>query len=241
MEIPKHKKSSVSKELATSKLIQEEIETAIIRGEFSPGEHLDESRLARRYGVSRTPIREAFEGLRAARLLVKRRNAGVFVVKPSLDEIMEMFELVANLESFAAKKAAIRATVEDLALIRQAHEKCIEAAKTLDPLNYYTANQVFHEQIFVAAKNSALTEQIASLDKRLSPYRRLVTFRPHRIEESNAEHQAILEAIENRTPEIAELSMEKHLDLLAEDALTLAKSAKELESQDQRTLRDNLE
>lgn len=230
MEIPTHKKSSESESLATSQLIQEEIETAIIRGEFSPGEHLDESRLARRYGVSRTPIREAFEGLSAARLVVKRRNAGVFVVKPSLDEIMEMFELVATLESFAAKKAAIRATVEDLALIRQAHEKCIEAAKTLDPLNYYTANQVFHERIFIAAKNSALTEQIASLDKRLSPYRRLVTFRPHRIEESNAEHQAILEAIENRTPEIAELSMEKHLDLLAEDALTLAKSAKVLES-----------
>lgn len=230
MEIPTHKKSSESESLATSQLIQEEIETAIIRGEFSPGEHLDESRLARRYGVSRTPIREAFEGLSAARLVVKRRNAGVFVVKPSLDEIMEMFELVATLESFAAKKAAIRATVEDLTLIRQAHEKCIEAAKTLDPLNYYTANQVFHERIFIAAKNSALTEQIASLDKRLSPYRRLVTFRPHRIEESNAEHQAILEAIENRTPEIAELSMEKHLDLLAEDALTLAKSAKVLES-----------
>lgn len=227
-----HKKFSDFEDLATSKRIQEDIETAIIRGDFSPGEHLDESRLAKRYGVSRTPIREALEGLSAARLVVKRRNAGVFVVKPSLDEIMEMFELVATLESFAAKKAAIRATVEDLALIRRAHENCIEAAKTLDPLNYYTANQVFHEQIYITAKNSSLIELIASLDKRLSPYRRLVTFRPHRIEESNAEHQAILEAIENRTPEIAELSMEKHLDLLAEDALTLAKSTKVLESQD---------
>ncbi|MYI88976.1 MAG: GntR family transcriptional regulator, partial [Gammaproteobacteria bacterium] len=51
MEIPTHKRSSESGELATSKLIQEDIETAIIRGDFSPGEHLDESRLAKRYGV----------------------------------------------------------------------------------------------------------------------------------------------------------------------------------------------
>ncbi len=217
-------------ELATSTWIQEEIETAIIRGDFSPGEHLDENRLAKRYGVSRTPIREAFEGLSAARLVVKRRNAGVFVVKPSLDEIMEMFELVATLESFAAKKAAIRATAQDLALIREAHENCIRAAKTLDPLIYYAANQEFHEQIFKAANNSVLFEQIASLDKRLSPYRRLVTFRPHRIEESNEEHRAILDAIESRSPGVAGMAMEKHLDLLAEDALMLAKSAKAIET-----------
>ncbi len=222
------KNTHIPDKLATSRLIQEEIETAIIRGEFSPGEHLDEISLAKRYGVSRTPIREAFEGLRAARLVVKRRNAGVFVVKPSLEAIMEMFELVATLESFAAKKAAIRATADDLTSIREAHKKCIEAAKTLDPLVYYAANQEFHEQIFRAADNSVLSEQIASLDKRLSPYRRLVTFRPHRIEESNEEHQAILDAIEKRSPSKAEHAMEKHLDLLAEDALLLAKSAKVL-------------
>lgn len=221
-------RSYESERAATSKLIQEDVETAIIRGEFSPGEHLDEIRLARRYGVSRTPIREAFEGLIATRLVVKRRNAGVFVVKPSLDEIMEMFELVATLESFAAKKAAVRATSEDVRKIREAHENCIEASKTLDPAIYFAANQKFHEQIFKAANNSVLIEQITSLDKRLSPYRRLVTFRPHRIDESNEEHEAILEAIENRSPDAAGSSMEKHLDLLAEDALTLAKSTKHL-------------
>ena len=216
-----------SDQRAQTASLQEHIEAAIIRGEFSPGDRLDESRLAERFGVSRTPIREAFKGLVASRLAVKRQHAGVFVVNPSLDEIMEMFELMATLESFAAKKAAHRATQSNLTAVKQAHENCIIAANTGDPAIYFTANQVFHEQIYKAAHNSVLHEQIIALNKRLAPYRRLVTFRTHHhIEKSNEEHAAILSAIEQHATNDASLAMGKHLDLLAEDALTLARATK---------------
>ena len=206
--------------------IQEKLESAIVRGEYSPGERLDENRLAQKFGVSRTPIREAFKGLIATRLVVKRKNAGVFVVKHTLDEIIEMFELMATLEAFAAQKAALRATPEEVASIRAAHENCVTTAKSGDPAVYYSANQEFHEKIYKAAHNQVLLEQIESLDKRLSPYRRLITFRPHRIEESNVEHEAIVKAIEHHSSTEAAGAMGKHLDLLAEDALMLAKSTK---------------
>ena len=215
-----------SDQRAQTASLQEHIEAAIIRGEFSPGDRLDESRLAKRFGVSRTPIREAFKSLVASRLAVKRQHTGVFVVNPPLDEIMEMFELMATLESFAAEKAAHRATPSNLTAVKEAHENCIVAAKTGEPAVYFTANQVFHEQIYKAAHNSVLHEQIIALDKRLAPYRRLVTFRPHRIEESNEEHAAILSAIEQHATNDASLAMGKHLDLLAEDALTLARATK---------------
>ena len=139
---------------------------------------------------------------------------------------MEMFELMATLESFAAQKAAHRATAANLVSIREAHNNCIYVTKTNDPAIYFTANQEFHEQIYKAAHNSVLFEQIMTLNKRLAPYRRLVTFRPGRIEESNEEHAAILSAIEQNATNDASLAMRNHLDLLADDALTLARAIK---------------
>jgi DNA-binding GntR family transcriptional regulator len=207
--------------------LQEVIEAAILQGEFGPGDRLDESGLAQRYGVSRTPVREALKGLAAAGLVVVRPHAGVIVANPSVGEIMEMFELMAMLEAFAASRAARRATTIDLAALKETHQKCKEAAKTDKPALFFDANQDFHESIYVAAHNSVLREQIMALDKRLAPYRRLVTFRPGRIEESNDEHAAILDAIERVAPDDASQAMREHLDLLAEDALALARATEE--------------
>ncbi len=208
--------------------LQERIETAIVQGEFSAGERLDESRLAQRFGVSRTPIREALKGLATARLVVIRPHAGVFVASPALDKIMEMFELMAMLEAFAASQAARRATGEDLPALRNAHKKCKDAAKRKDPGIFFTANRVFHEQIYAMAHNSVLYETIMALDKRLAPYRRLITFRPGRVEESIDEHEAILNAIEQNDSDDASRAMGGHLDLLAEDARALARASHEI-------------
>ena len=207
--------------------LQECIETAIIQGEFSAGERLDETRLAQRFGVSRTPVREALKGLAAARLVVIRPHAGVFVASPALDEIMEMFELMAMLEAFAASQAARRATDQELVALRKAHRECRSAAKGKDPAIFFVANQVFHGKIYAMAHNSALYETIMALDKRLAPYRRLITFRTGRVEESIDEHGAILVAIEQSDSDSASHAMGDHLGLLAEDARALARAARE--------------
>ncbi len=227
MAAPKTSHKKEPKRRTHALALQERIETAIIQGEFNPGDRLDESSLAERFGVSRTPVREALKGLAAARLVAMRPHAGVIVANPSLDEIMEMFELMSVLEAFAASLAARRAENEDIVALRLAHKKCEEAGKTNDPAIFFTANQAFHGQIYAAAHNSVLQEQILALDKRLAPYRRLVTFRSGRVEESNEEHAQILSAIERNASEEASQAMGQHLDLLREDALALARAQRE--------------
>ena len=226
-EKPSNPKRLATKGKTQALALQERIEEAIIQGEFSAGERLDESKLAQRYGVSRTPVREALKGLATARLAVIRPHAGVFVASPHIDEIMDMFELMAMLESSAAANAALRATSEDLVALRKAHKKCKDAAKKKDPVIFFATNQVFHEQIYAMAHNSILYETIMALDKRLTPYRRLVTFRPGRVEESIDEHEAILNGIERNDSDTASRLMRGHLELLAEDTRTLARVARE--------------
>jgi DNA-binding GntR family transcriptional regulator len=101
---------------------------------------------------------------------------------------------------------------------------CKDTSKRKDPAIFFTANQVFHKQIYAMAHNSILYETIMDLDKRLSPYRRLITFRPGRVEESIDEHGAILNAIEQNDSDNASRAMQGHLDLLAEDARALARA-----------------
>lgn len=204
--------------------LQDRIELAIVRGEFTPGEHLDEHSLADRFGVSRTPVREALKGLSVAKLVQIRPHAGVFVASPPLDEIIEMFELMTNFEAFAASLAAERATQDDIERLRRLHDDCGEAAKSEDAEAFFARNQEFHRCIYELAKNSVLLEQIEALDKRLAPYRRLVTFRPGRVARSIDEHKKIFDAIEQGKSRDAFQKMSRHLSILADDAMVLARA-----------------
>lgn len=216
---------SRSRETGTLALeLRRAIETQIVDGELKPGQKLDEPVLAAQFEVSRTPVREALRSLAATGLVEFQPRVGAIVARPTVSEVMDLFELVAELEGIAARLACDRMEASDESTIFAALESCRAAASSFDPGDYYRVNGEFHRAIHVAAHNEALSREIASLDKRLSPYRRFITLRPGRTETALREHDCIAEALGNRDGGSAAAAMREHVQILRDDAFTLAKS-----------------
>ncbi len=171
------------------------IETDIVTGVFRPGERLDEQSLADRFGVSRTPLREALVQLAANGLVKLLPRRGAFVVSLTFQEIVERFETMAALEGMCAALAARRFDEQDRRALLDSLAECEHEAVHGDSDSYYLANERFHQLIYAASRNSFLAEQARQLQTRLQPYRRLQLRAGRRIAASFAEHQRIVGAI----------------------------------------------
>jgi DNA-binding GntR family transcriptional regulator len=210
--------------------LRDAIEEEIARGTFAPGEHLDEVALAARYGVSRTPVREALMQLSAIGLVVSRPRRGVVVARPRPDELIEMFEVMAELEGMAGRLAARRATADDLKRLRETHGSCVRAAAAADADEYYYENERFHDAIYTASRSSFLRTECIELSKRLKPYRRLQLRVPHRVAQSLAEHGAIIEAIAEGDGAKAQQRLRDHVVVQGDRFADLIASLRELEA-----------
>lgn len=191
--------------------LKQHLEDSIVSGEYAPGAHLDELGLAEKYGVSRTPIREALAQLGAEGLIEMRPRRGAFVSTPSPRRLFEMFETMAELEASCGRFAARRLTDEDERALTAAHNGCIEAAKAKDPDAYYAENRLFHEAIYRASRNGFLAEQAFALHKRLSPYRRIQLRTRHRLSASLVEHEEVLQALRASDAEQAAARLRAHI------------------------------
>ena len=179
----------------TAQTLREALEDDIAMGRLQPGDRLDEVGLANRFAVSRTPIREALIELSVAGLVEIRPRRGAFVVKVGVPALIEMFEVMAELEAMCGRLAARRLTDEDEIRLIEAHEACRAAAKSDDPDDYYRENQRFHDAIYAACHNGFLADQARALHNRLKVYRRLQLRVRNRVQNSLAEHQAVVDAI----------------------------------------------
>ncbi len=171
--------------------IEEDIATGLLR----PGERLDEVSLAERFGVSRTPIREALQQLAISGLVEHRRHKGAIVSAPEPRRLLEMFELMAEFEAICARLAARRLLACDETELRQAMAACRAAAQAGDTDAYYYENERFHRAIYRAGGNGFIGEQAMALHRRLAPFRRLQLRVRNRMGVSLAEHEGIVEAL----------------------------------------------
>ncbi|SIS93975.1 GntR family transcriptional regulator [Neptunomonas antarctica] len=189
------------------------LEQDILTGILKPSEKLDESILAKRFGVSRTPIREALLQLKASGLVDIQPRRGASVMKIELKTLFEMFETMAFYEATCAKLAARRAFPADIERIRDAHESSLEAAQKGDIELYFLLNIDFHEAIYSASRNKFLEQTASKLNKRLSPYRHAQLHCFNRVAESHAEHLGILVAIEQQDGDVASLRANQHISV----------------------------
>ena len=196
--------------------LRDEIENGIVTGEFGRGERLDEVQLAQRFGVSRTPIREALMQLSAIGLIAIRPRRGAVVDDPSPERLYEMFEVMAELEGMAASMAARRHTQDDKLALEAALKACESAAETEDSDAYYYENEEFHRLVYVAAHSGFLQEQCTALHRRLRPYRRLQLRVRNRLRNSLAEHISVVEAILNGRSDDARRVMRSHISVQGE-------------------------
>jgi len=171
------------------------LEQMIFDGTFADGDRLDEVRLAEQFGVSRTPLREALQRLESSGLVTLIPRRGAFVRQPGPLELLEMFEVMAELEAVCARLAARRMSNEALKELRQANTRCQVAAEAQDSDLYYTENERFHATIYRESGNSFLENESLKLQKRLRPFRRQQLRFRGRMAQSLTEHEAIVAAL----------------------------------------------
>lgn len=200
------------------------VERDIVLGRFKPGDRLDEEELAKVYATSRTPIREALRSLASVGMVSIRPRRGAVVVRLTVSEIVEAFEIVAELEALAARLACERADDAQIREIGRLHQLCKVAAQSGTAEEYLNANNQFHEAIWKASGNTFLVEQIRLVERRLAPYRHAITFEPGRQARGVEEHEDIAIALSKREPVTAAIAMRKHVMILADDALNLARN-----------------
>ncbi|MBB4226196.1 GntR family transcriptional regulator [Rhizobium mongolense] len=196
--------------------LRDEIENAILSNEFAPGERLDEMVLATRFGVSRTPVREALMQLNAIGLIEIRPRRGAVVIDPAPHRIFEMFEVMAELEGLAGSLAARRLDDESRAAITAAHRRCELSAGAGDSDAYYYDNEEFHKAIYAASRSEFLEEQCLQLHRRLRPYRRLQLRVRNRLSTSFSEHCTIVDAIFAGNGEEARRLLRVHVGIQGE-------------------------
>jgi DNA-binding GntR family transcriptional regulator len=192
------------------------IETDILTGAIAPDSRLDEASLAKRFGVSRTPIREALQALAAAGLITIRPRRGATVTAPDFRRLIEMFDLMAEMEALCARQAARRLTPSHRSAIIGTLEACRAAAEHGDTDSYYYENERFHQAIYAASQNGFVAEQALALQKRLASYRRLQLRVRNRMVSSFAEHEAIVAAILEGDEELAAQRLRGHVVVQSE-------------------------
>lgn len=197
-------------------IIAEALEERIFDGTFSDGDRLDEVRLSEQFGVSRTPLREALQRLARSGLVELIPRRGAFVRQPGPVELMEMFEVMAEIEAVCGRLAALRISDAALQELHDANAKCQAAIDALEPDTYYIENERFHHTIYQQSGNSFLASEAGALHRRLKPFRRQQLRLRGRMDQSMAEHRIIVEALKNGQPETAANALRGHVAIQGE-------------------------
>eukprot|EP00903_Cladosiphon_okamuranus_P001119 g1117.t1 len=175
--------------------IADALEGLIFDGTFTDGDRLDEIQLANRFSVSRTPVREALHRLAQSGLVEQIPRRGVFVRQPGPVELVDMFEVMAELEAACARLAASRISDKALCDLHAANERCKLTIEAQDTDGYYRENEQFHAILYRQSGNSFLEQECLRLQRRLQPFRRVQLRVRGRMKQSMAEHEAIVKAI----------------------------------------------
>lgn len=180
-------------------------------GILVPGDALDEEALAERFGVSRTPVREALLHLSALGTVTIAPRAGIYVSRLSMPELLSLIELLAELEAACAKLASRRLMPDELEALKRVHQDSLIFEETGDAQGYSHCNAQFHEILYGACRNAPLAAEIARIRSRVRVYRRSVFQNKLRIRRSREDHALILEAMVAGDPTAAADATLEHI------------------------------
>jgi len=192
---------------------------AIDQGEFQPGARLVESELADRFGVSRTPIREALQRLETQAVLT-RDGRSLIVASLSHDQMGELYVVRAELEGLAARLAAQHAAPEEVKVLFEMVEK--DRSRLDDPQAMSRANRRFHRQIHLASHNRYLVDQLSMLHRSMALMATTSFSIAGRGEVAIEEHYAIVKAIADRDGDASYASAVEHISISYETRLKSA-------------------
>lgn len=190
----------------------ETIKQLILTFNVKPGEQLRIEDLSKNMKISRTPIREALLRLENDDLVEANSRVGFFVKEITKRDLRELFELREITESFAAKKAALLLTDDDIAWINRLQKEAVSAVER-NRLNEFNDKEVaLHTFILEKSQNQRLLKLVESI-KDLTYRQRLLALKSiDNVKRSIAEHQKIITALQNKNSELAGQSMSEHIN-----------------------------
>ena len=189
----------------------------IVRGVYAPGAPLDETRIASRFSVSRTPVREAIRLLAASGLVEVRPHRAAVVARPDASQLAGMFEAMAELEALCAGYAAERMSISERRALEDIHENLRVLIQSGDPQRYHEVNEAFHNAIYDGAHNAYLAEMTLSTRARVQPFRRAQFRNLGRLAKSHIEHDRVVEGILRGERAVAAAAMGAHIVTVREE------------------------
>lgn len=197
--------------IKASDKIRAKIENAIKDGSMLPGESIDEAELADQYQVSRTPIREALIQLQAQGLVTSLPRGGMIVAKMNLQQLLALWELLAELEGVAVRLACERMTPQELETLVQLHEQSRRHAEAEDVAGWQESNLQFHDLIYRTTRNPYLRLEVLRIRTRTGYYRRHAFGALGHIRSSFDQHQKVVDAFRKGDSEAAASAMIQHM------------------------------
>jgi DNA-binding GntR family transcriptional regulator len=189
----------------------------IVRGVLGPGAPLDETDIARRFSVSRTPVREALRQLAASGLVEIRAHRGAVVARPTLERLTGMFEAMAELEAICAGLAAERMAPAQRHRLEAIHEELRVLSHAGNPERFHEINERFHNAIYAGSQNTYIAEMALATRVRVQPFRRAQFRNLGRLAKSHAEHDRVVVAIMRGDKAGAVAAMRAHIELVRDE------------------------
>ncbi|WP_417671399.1 GntR family transcriptional regulator [Roseibium sp.] len=194
-----------------SAVIADQLEAEIIAGSLAAGSKLDELALTERFGVSRTPVREALHILASRSLAERVPYRGVIVANVTRERIDNLFEAMGEIEATCGRLSAERMTMSERTALEELHLSMAEMATDGRYEDYEKANTRFHTAIFEGTHNDELIAVAHGLRLKLAPFRKSQLKITARMRKSNEEHTAIVTAILDRNAKQTEKALRRHL------------------------------
>jgi DNA-binding GntR family transcriptional regulator len=188
--------------------VAELLRERIFSRELAPGSWIDELKLAEEYGISRTPLREALKVLATEGLVTMKVRRGAYVTEVSERDLTDVYHLLALLESDAAGVVATQASDAQLHELQDLHRELEKATGNRE--RFFQINEAFHMRLLEIANNRWRDQMVADLRKVMKLNRHNSLLKSGRMEESLAEHRAIMAALSARDAEATALRMREH-------------------------------
>ena len=205
-------KKPMEKHLTLREKILETIRDAIMTGALKPGEKVAEPDLAERFGISRTPIREAFRQLESEGYLTVIPRKGAVVTSFSPRDVEEFYAIKSILEGYAARRACEKLSTKDIEKLRTINDRLRHMADDGDVKHFFRIHNDFHELFLKAADNEKLYVLITNLVRKFERLRYASLSLPGRMKISVQEHDKIIEAFLKRDADKAETLVRKNAE-----------------------------
>nr|WP_083989080.1 GntR family transcriptional regulator [Devosia geojensis] len=194
------------------RLVYQSLRDDIVAMRLAPGYKISESELARRFGISRTPVREAIQRLADEGLVEIFPQSGTFVARIPYDALPEAMVIRKALEQTTAALAAGKATRSQTLILASVVEQQREAAQRNDSTAFHRADELFHSQIAEISGFPGIWRLVLQVKTQVDRFRHLTLALPDRMVAVIKEHEAVLDAIQRKDSDAARDAMLRHLD-----------------------------